>query len=151
MDLNNLGYFLWLAIPAGNISNALFGYNRLCRGPSQLGEHWLSGVTAQQSWEVRLYKLMVINQIEQQAVSWQTPRSMSVPPPLSFPATPCFNSQNYFCFHLSEVLVPVAQGRFWCMQLPKVSDASPKPHAHTTAEAQLRTCWLQIWGMQIFD
>lgn len=121
--------------------------------PLQLGEHWLLSASALQSWEEPLYRLMVINQIEQQAVSWQTLRGMSVSPPAFFPATPYFTSQNYFYFHLSEVLVLWAQGWFWCMQLPEVSDTSLKSHVHTTAEARLQTSQPQIrfWGMQISD
>lgn len=87
---------------------------------------------------------MIINQIEQQAVSWQTLRSMSVSPTASFPATPYFTSQDYLYFHLSEVLVLWAQGWFWYVQVPEVSDTSLKPQAHTTAEAWLQTCQLQI-------
>lgn len=86
---------------------------------------------AQQSWEVPLCRLMVTNQIEQQAVSWQTLRSMSVSPPASFPATPYFTSQNYFYFHLSEVLVLWAQGWFWCVQLPEASSTILNSHTHT--------------------
>lgn len=118
--------------------NTLFGYDRLCIDPLQLGEHWILSVTAQQSREVPLYRLMVINQIEQQAVSWQAQRSMSVSPPASFLATPYFTSQNYFYFPLSEVLVLWAQGWFWCVRLPEVSGTCLKSHVHKTAGAQLQ-------------
>lgn len=144
MELKSLGCFLCVAIPGGKIPATQFGYDRLHSGPPRRAGQWLLGVIAQQSWEVPLYKLMVINQIEQQAVSWQTPRSMSVPPPPPFPATSCFNSQNYFYFHPSEVLVLRGRGSFWCMWLPRVTNTSLKSCVHMTAEACLQICWLQI-------
>lgn len=153
MGPNNLEYFLCVAEPAAKVSltKHTVGYNRPCIDPLPLGEHWILSVTARQSWEAPLYRLMVIKQIEEQAVSWQTLRTMSVSPLASFPATSYFTSQNYFYFHLSEVLILWPQGWFWCVQLPKVRGISPKSQAHTTAKARLQTCHLQIrfWGMQI--